>query len=217
MSNEIRHHLTDAILMAYAAGNLTEAFSLMVASHVSLCDECRARLESFDALGGALLEEQDDTVPLAEDSLAATLARITAQDSTPQPARPRRPGVLPAPLQDYVGGDLDRIRWRPVGMGVKQAILKTGPGASARLLFIPAGMAMPDHGHHGTEMTMVLQGAFSDEHEYFARGDVEIADEDIQHTPVADISEDCICLAVTDASLRFTSLLPRLAQPFLRI
>ena len=176
-----------------------------------------ARLESFDALGGALLEEQDDTVPLAEDSLAATLARITAQDSTPQPAPPRRAGVLPAPLQDYVGGDLDRIRWRPVGMGVKQAILKTGPGASARLLFIPAGMAMPDHGHHGTEMTMVLQGAFSDEHERFARGDVEIADEDIQHTPVADISEDCICLAVTDASLRFTSLLPRLAQPFLRI
>ena len=91
MSNEIRHHLTDEILMAYSAGSLNEAFSLMVASHVSLCDECRARLESFDALGGALLEEQDDTVPLAEDSLAATLARITAQDSTPQPARPRLP------------------------------------------------------------------------------------------------------------------------------
>ncbi|MGR3802635.1 ChrR family anti-sigma-E factor [Marinibacterium profundimaris] len=223
MTNEIRHHLTDAILMAYAAGSLNEAFSLMVATHVSLCDECRARLESYDALGGALLDgiDADAQAPVAEDSLAATLARIAASDAgetaAMRPAPAPRGSVLPAPLRDYVGGDLEAIRWRPVGMGVKQAILKTGPGATARLLFIPAGTAMPDHGHHGTEMTMVLQGAFSDEDDHFARGDVEIADEEMQHTPVADISEDCICLAVTDASLRFTSLLPRLAQPFLRI
>ena len=102
-------------------------------------------------------------------------------------------------------------------MGVRQAILRTAPGATARLLFIPAGAAMPDHGHRGTEMTMVLQGAFSDEDDHFARGDVEIVDEHLHHTPVADISEDCICLAVTDAPLRFNSLLPRLVQPFLRI
>lgn len=220
MSNKIRHHLTDDILLEYSAGTLSEAFSLMVAAHVSLCDDCRARLEAYDALGGAVLEdmveETGETVAMADDSLAATLALIggAAPDA---PAHPRKTGILPGPLQDYVGGDADRIRWRPVGMGVKQAILKTSSDASARLLYIPAGVAMPDHGHHGTEMTMVLQGAFSDEEDYFARGDVEIANEDINHTPVADISEDCICLAVTDARLKFNSLLPRLAQPFLRI
>lgn len=216
MSNTIRHHLTEEILLGYSAGTLSEAFSLMVAAHVSLCDECRARLEALDSLGGALLQDQDDTCALAEDSFTATMALIAK--STEAPIAPKRPaGILPAPLQDYVGGDIDRIRWRPVGMGVKQAILRTSPDATARLLFIPAGVAMPDHGHHGTEMTMVLQGAFSDESDYFARGDVEIADQDVEHTPVADISEDCICLAVTDARLKFNSLLPRLAQPFLRI
>ena len=76
---------------------------------------------------------------------------------------------------------------------------------------------MPDHGHNGMELTLVLQGAFSDEDGYFARGDIEIAHEDVDHMPVADISQDCICLAVTDAPLRFKGLLPRLAQPFLRI
>ena len=217
MTQEIRHHLTDAILMAYSAGSLNEAFSLMVASHVSLCDECRARLAAFDALGGALLDEPPSGVALAEDSYAATLARIAARPPEPSPPPRRASGVLPGPLQDYVGGDLDQIRWRPVGMGVRQAILRTAPGATARLLFIPAGAAMPDHGHRGTEMTMVLQGAFSDEDDHFARGDVEIVDEHLHHTPVADISEDCICLAVTDAPLRFNSLLPRLVQPFLRI
>ena len=45
----IRHHLNDALLMGYAAGCLPEAFSLVAATHVSLCDECRARLASFEA------------------------------------------------------------------------------------------------------------------------------------------------------------------------
>ncbi|MEL7124669.1 MAG: ChrR family anti-sigma-E factor, partial [Pseudomonadota bacterium] len=117
----------------------------------------------------------------------------------------------------YVGGDLDDVQWRAVGMGVKQAILPTSKDASARLLFIPAGAAMPDHGHQGLEMTMVLQGAFQDEDDYFARGDVEVADTDTHHTPVADIHEDCICLAVTDAPLQFQGLLPKIAQRFARI
>jgi putative transcriptional regulator len=34
---------------------------------------------------------------------------------------------------------------------------------------------------------------------------------------VAEEGEDCICLAVTDAPLRFKSLIPRLAQPLFRI
>lgn len=217
MRNEIRHHLTDDLLMAYSSGSLNEAFSLMVAAHVSLCDTCRAQLETFDTVGGALLELEDAAAPLDPASLEATLARIAAGPAAAAPDHRRPGGVLPGPLQDYVGGDLDSIRWRPVGLGVKQAILKTGGDASARLLYIPAGVAVPDHGHNGTELTMVLQGAFSDEVDTFARGDVEIADETLEHTPVADIGADCICLAVTDAPLKFRGLLPRLAQPFLRI
>ena len=57
MTDKIKHHLGDDILMAYSAGTLPEAFSLMVATHISLCDTCRAQLETFDAVGGAMLEE----------------------------------------------------------------------------------------------------------------------------------------------------------------
>lgn len=216
MSNKIKHHLTDNLLMSYAAGTLPEAFDLMVATHLSLCDHCRARTESFDAVGGHILEDQVEASPMAADALAATMALIAQGAQTPKAALGRC-SVLPAPLRDYVGGDVSSIRWKPIGMGVKQAILPTTREATARLLFIPAGAAVPDHGHKGIELTMVLQGAFSDEVDHFARGDVEIADEDLEHTPVADMSEDCICLAVTDAPLRFNSLIPRLVQPFLRI
>ncbi|MGI9369937.1 MAG: ChrR family anti-sigma-E factor [Ruegeria sp.] len=216
MENNIKHHLTDDLLMSYAAGALPEAFNLMVATHLSLCDQCRAQAESFDAFGGCVLDEQPEVARMNGDALAATMALIAAGPPAVIPAKPSC-NVLPSPLQDYVGGSVGDIRWKPVGMGVKQAILPTSRDASARLLFIPAGAAMPDHGHRGMELTMVLQGAFSDEVDRFARGDVEIADEDLEHTPIADMSEDCICLAVTDAPLKFNSLIPRLVQPFLRI
>ncbi|WP_101068372.1 ChrR family anti-sigma-E factor [Roseovarius salinarum] len=217
MTDTIHHHLTDPLLMAYSAGTLPEAFSMVVAAHVSMCDECRARLGSFDAIGGSLIDGAE-TVAMADDSLGATLARIEAGATAEPPApRKRRRGVLPGPVQDYVGGNLDAVKWRPVGMGVKQAILPTSRDASARLLYIPAGAAVPDHGHNGTELTLVLQGAFEDESDRFGVGDVEVADDSMEHTPVADIGQDCICLAATDAPLRFRGLLPRLAQPFLRI
>jgi putative transcriptional regulator len=213
---EINHHLTDSLLMAYSAGTLPEAFSLAVAAHISMCDECRARLASFDSVGGALME-QSETAEIEEGSFQATMALIDAAPQLPEPSEPHRNGVLPKPIRDYVGGDLDSVKWRPIGMGVKQAILPTDTDAQARLLYIPAGMAVPDHGHKGTELTLVLQGAFVDEVDRFGKGDIEVANEDLDHTPVADIGEDCICLAVTDAPLKFNSLIPRLAQPFLRI
>ena len=215
--NEIKHHLSDALLMAYAAGTLPEAFNLMAAAHISLCDECRARLETFDALGGEVLEKvSSNQVAMDADALAQTL-KLIAGGPVDEIRVERKPGVLPGPLQDYVGGDLEAVRWRPVGLGVKQAILPMEKSATARLLYIPAGAAMPDHGHHGTEMTLVLQGAFRDEHDYFARGDVDIADPDVHHTPVADDKEDCICLAVADAPLQFDGLIPKIVQRIARI
>jgi putative transcriptional regulator len=213
---DIHHHLTDTLLMAYAAGALTEAFSLTVATHISMCDECRARLGAFECLGGAVLERVG-AVEMAEDSLSATMARIRGGAPVADRPAPRAPGALPAPLRDYVGGDLDAVRWRPIGMGVKQAILPTARDATARLLYIPAGAAVPDHGHRGTELTLVLQGAFVDEADRFGPGDIEVENEDLHHMPVADIGADCICLAATDAPLRFRGIIPRLAQPFLRI
>ncbi len=214
---QITHHLTDDLLQAYSAGLLPEAVDLIVATHVSLCDDCRAALGAHDAVGGALLDRAG-TVPVSEDCLANVMTLIRSEEGGAPAVRPaRRDAVLPGPLIDYAGGSLDAVKWRPVGMGVKQAVLTTQGVATARLLYIPAGAAMPDHGHRGMELTMVLQGAFSDADGYFARGDVEIAHDDMHHTPVADISEDCICLAVTEAPLRFKGILPRLAQPFLGI
>lgn len=211
----INHHISDEMLIAYSAGTLPEAYSLVVAAHVSMCDTCRAALCAFDAVGGAVLE-RCGAAKVSDDCLAATLQRI-AKGDTPAPRACCKDAVLPAPVVDYVGGGLDAVRWRPIGGGVRQAILRTDRAATARLIYIPAGNAVPDHGHRGAELTLVLQGAFRDESDRFAPGDVETATEVLTHKPVAEPGVPCICLAATDAPLRFRSLLLRIAQPFFRI
>ena len=214
---QIKHHLTEPLLMGYAAGTLPEAFNLVVATHVSMCDDCRAALAEYDAVGGELMLDAEP-VDIAEDALLATLAMIDGGKlaDTPAPVRAQN-SLFPGPLQDYVSGDIDSLKWRKVGGGVSQMVLKTSKDASVRLLRIPAGTAVPDHGHQGTELTLVLQGAFVDEEDRFGAGDVEVANEDLHHTPVAEDGMDCICLAATDAPLRFNGLVPRIAQRFIGI
>ena len=210
---QIKHHLNDQLLMAYAAGALPEAFNLVVATHIEMCDQCRAASEAFDAVGGVLLNDITE-VSMSKNALDKTMALIS---NISEAHETKSNNDVPHPLAAYIGSSIADVMWKPVGMGVRQSVLKTSKSASARLLYIPAGTAVPDHGHRGTELTLVLKGAFSDETARFSVGDIEVANQDLEHTPVADMGEDCICLTATDAPLRFNGWVPRIAQRFLRI
>jgi putative transcriptional regulator len=211
---QIKHHIPEPLLVAYAAGSLEQPFALVVAAHVSLCDECRAGLGAHEAVGGALLDDQiaDGVSTSMKDALFAMLDEPAEADSEPTFDRS---GVFPGPVMQALKGQPPR--WKSVGGGVRQTLLHAGDEGSVRLLYIPPGKAVPDHGHNGIELTLVLQGAFRDETGRFGVGDLEVADDTLEHTPIAELGAPCICLAATDAPLRFNSLIPRLLQPLLRI
>lgn len=221
----IRHHVSDELLLAYAAGTLEEGWRLAVATHLALCPDCRKRLSVMEDAGGQLLE---DITP--EPAMATPFEhlrqRILREDATTRPAPASRPAaseriappVLPEPLRSYVGGDVETLKWRSLGRGAYHIPIRTADGTTmVRLLRIPAGKPVPEHGHGGRELTLVLSGSFYDGEALFARGDLEEADANVQHQPVATPGEDCICLAVTDAPLKFKSWLVRLVQPVLGI
>lgn len=212
--SQINHHIPEDMLVAYAAGSLPQSFALVVAAHVSLCDECRAGLGAHEAVGGALLE--GETLQMVSGSTKEAV--FDQLDDVPLPETDptfERSGVFPGPVMEVLKGKLPR--WKSVGGGVRQTLLHADNDGSARLLYIPPGKAVPDHGHNGIELTLVLQGAFSDEIGRFGVGDLEVADDTLEHTPVAEPGAPCICLAATDAPLRFNSLIPRLLQPLMRI
>lgn len=211
MSN-IRHHIPEPMLQAYAAGSLPYAYAVVVAAHISVCDTCRAASEGHATVGGQVMEA------VAEEAVSSELrARVLEMldDPDPLPLVPESKGIYPAPVAELFAGDSPA--WKKLGLGVKQSILSQNDSGSVRLLYIPGGRAMPHHGHNGLELTLVLQGAFSDETGRFARGDVEMGLPEMTHTPVAEDGPACICLAATDARLKFNGLIPRLLQPFLKI
>jgi len=218
----IRHHISDDLLMSYAAGSLAEGWSIAVATHLALCPSCRRRLTVAEGIGGALLETMADDA-LVEDSWASVRNRLQQQPTNPSVALRTSPPTghgsgLPEPLRSYVGGDIDALKWRPLGRGAYQIPIRTGDRETrVRLLRIPAGRPVPEHSHGGRELTLVLHGSFIDGDDIFARGDLEDADASVTHQPVATPDTDCICLAVTDAPLKFRSWIVRAMQPMLGI
>jgi len=208
---DIHHHIPEPVLEAYRAGTLPHAFAVVVAAHVSLCDTCRARHEAADLLGGVFLADAPQAA-LRPNARAQIFEALTAP---PPPPPVRGSDIFPAPVMVELQGQPPQ--WRLLGGGIRQQILSADHTGSLRLLYIPSGKAVPKHGHRGLELTLVLQGSFSDCEGHFSRGDVETAQDDIDHQPVADEGASCICLAATDAPLRFHALIPRLLQPLFRI
>lgn len=221
----IRHHPSDDLLLAYAAGSLSESLSLMVATHSALCPRCRREIERAEAIGAALVDEAE---PLAMESAAldVVLARLDDGVGSSPAVAEKRPAApfsdagakaIPEPLRSYLHGRLDDLSWRRLGPGVRQFPVLSQPGGlNTRLLRIAPRTTLPEHGHGGEEHTLVLKGCFFDGDEVFARGDLESAHGEIVHQPVSGPDEDCICLVVTDAPLRFTGLLGRIVQPFVK-
>ena len=52
----IAHHPSDLTLARLAAGTLGAGPRLVVATHLSGCSQCRGRLQSFETVGGAMLD-----------------------------------------------------------------------------------------------------------------------------------------------------------------
>jgi len=213
------HHPSEATLLAYAAGGLGEGSSLVVACHLAFCTDCRGSVADGEAIGGSLLE---DLAPAELDRGARErmLNLIDKALPTRGPAAPRPRAadpLVPAPLAAYLGGGLEAVHWRTLAPGLRQFEVVPHDlmgGANLRLLRIGPGKKLPRHSHTGTELTLVLSGAYSDELGRFDRGDVAETDDDIVHEPVSAGGEDCICLISTEGPLKFESFIARTFQRF---
>ena len=109
--------------------------------------------------------------------------------------------------------------WRWIGPGIHRRMIDVPSESGTRVFLLKAapGMTMPGHRHVGTELTLVLTGAFVHQGGRFAVGDIDDADASMEHDPVIDPGEDCICLVAMQGHLRLNSLLGRLIEPFVRL
>ncbi len=207
----------DLLLAAYSSGDLDPALHALVASHLLMAPRNRRYVAALDELAGGELEA---IAPLALPNRDACLEAIfsaqprTASRPAPRIAAGESEIVLPEPLRAYLGSDLSALRWKSLLPGVREAVIERKGRGDAKVLWTKGGRRMPRHTHEGSEITLIVQGAFRDKTGLYRTGDIVIAESDLDHQPVTEAGVDCICFAVTDAPIHLTGPVGRIMERF---
>jgi len=205
-----QHHPDDNLLAEFAAGSLPEAHAIAVSAHLHYW--------SFESIGGAVLSNSQSTSNDAhtelESSFDQLMSRINANiaineatsinsstnlsDSassnlnTDQAKEAiTKSHELPKLIQKMVNDS--SLQWKRVSSSLRSASLVSGQKKCAvSLQKIKAGGIAPEHNHRGKEMTVVLEGSFSDEDGVYHEGDFLLKQSGDIHRPRASRNQDCL-------------------------
>ncbi len=203
----------DTLLAGYAAGTLSRPLHVLVATHLTLVPRSRSYVEALEILKGDALEE---AVPAPVRDRDAKLAAIFGQQPDETSSQEPADDLLPPPLRAFVGRPGNEIPWKAMLPGVTDHAISPNERGMAHLVAVKPGGAIPVHTHEGTEVALVLRGSFSDASGVYRRGDICFADETVDHHPVADEVEGCICFIVSDAPFRLTGRFGRIIERMFR-
>jgi putative transcriptional regulator len=212
----ITHHPDSRLLNEFAAGSLALAQSACVSVHLHFCDRCQRQVQSLQQLGAELF---DSLEPMDIDSSLLDSVLDHLDDEPPLTySSESKDGEGPVLVRRLMTGDYEDLKWDRINKALQIARLRTGdPEHEFALYHIKAGQSIPKHTHRGTELTLVLEGSFSDEEGIYQQGDFLERDAEDVHTPTAAKTADCICIGVLDAPIRFKPWNYRLLNPFLRL
>jgi len=232
----IHYHPTIEVLTDYAAGSLPLAYSLCVSTHLEHCSECQKQVKKLELLGSQLfnagqsgstteqhdlsslkssffdkLSQEPSTFHMKEDESSSEMNNET--DHSPRWDNYK----IPRSLRQFITKHYDDLSWTRLSPSFKIATLYNEEGgAQVALTRVKAGAHMPTHTHTGDEITLVLEGAFSDESGVYRQGDFINRDASHKHKPIVTKDAECICLTVLDAPIEFTGWFTRLLNPLIR-
>lgn len=213
----INMHPTEKQLTEFVKGELNPAMALVVSAHADMCPQCQLKIEAIEQqISEAALA---DTAELPQEyaSLIADITSLPCADkATPAPADDfieldGRRFPLPRALQRYADSTGN---WSLMPGKLWQAPVDMGINGKANFIYMEKGGRVPEHTHKGSEITLVINGEFSDGLADYDSGDFMIMDASHKHTPYSNADEGCLVFTVVDKPLHFTSGLARLLNPF---
>jgi putative transcriptional regulator len=200
----------DALMAHYVAGSLLEPARVLVESHLEMKADHRLLVSDLEALAGEALEQ------IPETAIGDREARLAAVFASAPPAEDHAPadlqahgGFFPKAIRNLLGYDVDTVPWKTKLPGFKEYSTDID-GCEVSLMWIKAGRALPAHTHKGMELTLILDGAFNDARGRFGPGDISVADESVDHRPIAEKDRPCIAFSVLDAPVKLTGSLRQL-------
>jgi len=222
MTSAVTHHPSPEMLRAFAEGSLSTGLSVAVSAHVEMCTDCRERTSALET-EATLDWLQDPARDNAGDRdfshmIDAIVGQAQVAEETPASESTVREihmlegsVTLPRVLAKLAS---EGLVWRKMAGGINQAAVSLDHETQCEFLYMKPGIQVPVHKHKGNEITLVLDGSFSDESGRYEESDFVSRDSSHQHQPVSE--EGCLCFYVLDKPLVFTSGLARLLNPLIQ-
>ncbi|MFT4938403.1 MAG: putative transcriptional regulator [Paraglaciecola sp.] len=212
----ISFHPTSQQLEQFSAGNCEPAMALMISAHIDMCDTCRTFSQGLTKCFG--IEALSEDIPL-DSAYKEMLAKITALPVATEVTAPTSPTLeldgrhfpLPRALHRFAS---KTGNWSRLVDKLWQAPVELGELGKGTFIYMEKGGRVPEHTHRGTELTLVIDGQYSDGLEDYDCGDFTLMDGTNKHLPHSEADEGCLVFTIVDKPLHFTSGLARLLNPF---
>lgn len=222
----IKHHPNAAILEGFVDGTLADSVSLIVSSHVELCEHCQQQVNMLTAQAAdAVFESDSSGLQLSDSEMNAFLsdngefdfdaiAQITADSSQAVQVTPEAQQVTVADTTFTIPRALNSVArkdWMNLGKITRARLDFDDESHHTSLLHIDNDGQVPCHTHKGFEITLLLEGSFEDEMGVYNKGDFIWLDGEHTHQPAT--KEGCVCLTVSSDALYFTKGVSQLFNP----
>ncbi len=185
--------IKNQLIFDFASGSLGYSKSIFASTYLYLNSKASNLNNTFEhMLGDNLL--QNDGVPVS--NLKFTDCIKTDNTST------INNDAKSSPISRIVG-PLSKINWKQVYKGFSEFTPNIKDCDELKLIKMEPGASIPIHSHGGREYILVLDGSFSDEYGNYHKGDIQINDQKIKHTPIASNVDGCICLTITEKDVIF--------------
>ena len=180
------------LIFDYAAGTLGASKSIFTSTYLYLNSKASELNQTFETMLADDLMNNED-VPTTNLKFTDCLKPINFKEKSSKNVDPIT--KLLGPLSD--------IKWKQIYKGFSEFNPRIDDEDELKLIKMEPGASVPNHSHGGKEYILVLDGSFCDEYGKYSKGDIQINDQKIKHTPIACKDEGCICLSITEKDVIF--------------
>ena len=215
----IKRHPSLEQLIAYAEGSLGSSESLIIAAHCDMCEHCAEKVRKLttEIAEHHFNEPEQASSSQMFSSMFESITQLPMSSqivANPEPANIELDGrkfELPRALARYAHSTGN---WSKLVGKLWQAPVEIGGEHKANFIFMEQGGSVPEHTHKGNELTLVINGEFSDGISQYGCGDFIAMNGAHTHAPFSDDKDGCLVFSIVSQPLHFTSGVARLLNPF---
>jgi putative transcriptional regulator len=209
-------HPSSDQLIEFSSGVGSSAMNIAVSAHLHFCPDCQRQVIEYESVAAVLFEQQSE-VAVADDGFAQLMDSIASQPTAPPVAKRPTPSRFPLVVEKLIAQDTESMHWQKPMKNLRVSQLLTDEqGLILGLHHMKAGCRVPQHTHRGHEISLVIEGGFSDQMGSYGPGDFIHLSTEHHHSPQADADGDCWLLSVVEAPVKLTGPWGWILNPFIK-